>query len=122
MFWLWARIWLLSSRGEALSTAIIFILDYILCLFYEVHFLGKTYFYITGTELFRILVSQHVNFCLALVLKIINAKSFKIYFQHGCKKCGRLFCSGCTSYSMVLPEHGSKKMKVCFQCFENATR
>lgn len=41
--------------------------------------------------------------------------------EHGCKKCGRLFCSGCTSYSMVLPEHGSKKMKVCFQCFKNAT-
>ncbi|KAL9953504.1 hypothetical protein ACROYT_G040929 [Oculina patagonica] len=42
--------------------------------------------------------------------------------EHGCKKCGRLFCSGCTSNSVILPEHGSKKMKVCDQCYKNITR
>lgn len=42
--------------------------------------------------------------------------------QHGCKKCGHIFCSGCTSNLLVLPEHGSKKVKVCDQCYRNATR
>lgn len=42
--------------------------------------------------------------------------------EHGCKKCGRLFCSGCTSQSIILPQHGSKKMKVCDQCYRNLTR
>ncbi|XP_015761158.1 PREDICTED: abscission/NoCut checkpoint regulator-like isoform X1 [Acropora digitifera] len=42
--------------------------------------------------------------------------------EHGCKKCGHIFCSGCTSNLLVLPEHGSKKVKVCDQCYRNATR
>lgn len=42
--------------------------------------------------------------------------------ERGCKKCGRLFCSGCTSNSLVLPGHGPKKVKVCDQCFRNAAR
>ncbi|KAJ7356086.1 Abscission/NoCut checkpoint regulator [Desmophyllum pertusum] len=42
--------------------------------------------------------------------------------EHGCKKCGRLFCYACTSHSVILPEHGSKKMKVCDKCYKNSTR
>ena len=47
---------------------------------------------------------------------------FFISFQHGCKKCGRLFCASCTSHSVILPEHGTKKMKVCDQCYKNTKR
>lgn len=42
-----------------------------------------------------------------------------IFFpQHACMHCRMLFCSGCTSHSLLLRNSGPKKNKVCDQCFK----
>jgi serine/threonine protein kinase len=36
--------------------------------------------------------------------------------RHHCRKCGRVTCDACTTVSIIIPEWGKEKHKVCTQC------
>ncbi|XP_046848203.1 abscission/NoCut checkpoint regulator-like [Xenia sp. Carnegie-2017] len=40
-----------------------------------------------------------------------------VFVKHDCGNCGKLFCSKCTTKSIVLPKKGKKPVRVCNDCF-----